>query len=155
MRIIPKQLVACTGVAALSAVGLFATAPKAPKPPVSQNHFMGEIETVLALTPAQKDQAQTAFQEARQSARPIRQELTNTNKALETAIRSGNTAQINRLATTEGQEIGQLMAIRSSAFAKVYKTLTPDQKTRADALQRILMQGTRQQMEHSRSRAAS
>jgi hypothetical protein len=78
-----------------------------------------------------------------------------TNKALESAIRSDDTAQIQRLSTTEGQEIGQLMAIRNSAFAKVYKTLTPDQRTRAEALQRIVEQGIRRQREHPGPRQAS
>lgn len=155
MKINPKPLVACTGIAALSAFGLFGAVSHAQKQATEHGRFMSEVETVLAMTPAQKDQAATAFQEARQSAQPIRQELMNTNKALETAVRSGDRADIQRLSTTEGQEIGQLTAIRSSAVAKVYKTLTPDQKQKADALQRILMQGVGRQMERPGARAAS
>ncbi len=48
-----------------------------------------------------------------------------------------------------------LVAIRSSAVAKVYRTLTPDQKQRADALQQMLMRGIGQQMERPGARAAS
>ena len=141
MKIIPKQLVACTGIAALGALGLFGAVSHAQKQAAEHGRFMNEVETVLAMTPAQRDQAETVFQEARQSAQPIREELMNTNQALQAAVRSGNRADIQRLATTEGQEIGQLTAIRSSAVAKVYRTLTPEQQHRADALRQILMQG--------------
>lgn len=103
------------------------------------------------MTPSQKDQTQAAFQEARQSAQPIRNELMNTNKALEGAIRSDDTAQVRQLSTTLGREIGQLVAVRSTAFAKVYKTLTPEQKMRADALERMLTQGIRERMMHESS----
>jgi hypothetical protein len=105
------------------------------------------------MTPQQKDQAQTAISEARQSAKPIREELMNTDKALETAVRSNQTAEIQRLSTTEGQEIGQLLAIRSSTVAKVYETLTPDQRNKADALHQLMERGVRQQMSHAHSPA--
>ncbi len=107
------------------------------------------------MTPAQKDQARTAIDEARRSAMPIRQELMNTSRDLKAAVRSDNEAEIQRLSTTEGQEIGQLPAIRSSAAAKVYNTLRPDQRTKADALQQLLTQGMQQRMEQQPSRAGS
>ncbi|HTR34288.1 MAG TPA: Spy/CpxP family protein refolding chaperone [Bryobacteraceae bacterium] len=155
MKIIPKQLAAYTGVAVLGAVGLLGAVSHVQNCAEEHGRFMNEVETVLAMTPAQRDQAETVFEQARQSAQPIRNELMNTNKALEAAVHNGDNAQIQRLSTTEGQEIGQLTAIRSSAVAKVYKTLTPNQKQRADALQRILRQGFRQQMERPGARVAS
>jgi len=139
MKFIPSQLVAGAGIAALSAAGLFAVAPHAQKTTTTPPEFVSQIEIVLGMTSTQKDVTQTAFEQARQAAQPIRQELMNTRKSLEAAVRSDNTAQIQRLATVEGQEIGQLAAIRSTAAAKVYKTLTPDQKTKATALEQLLM----------------
>ena len=115
--------------------------------------FVGSVETVLGMTPTQKDDAQTAFEQARQKAQPIEQELRTTRQSLESAIRSNDTAQIQRLATVEGQEIGQLAAIRSTAVAKVHKTFTPDQKTKANALQQLLM--PEMQRRALRERAAS
>ncbi len=147
MRIIPKQFATFAGIAAMSTAGLFGAVSHAQRPTVGHDHFMSEVETILAMTPAQRAQTQAAMQSARQSAMPIRQELKSTNQALRTAVRSDNTAEIQRLTTTEGQEIGQLMAIRSSALAKVYKTLTPDQRERADALHGLLMRGIHRQME--------
>ncbi len=152
---IPKQLIAFAGIGALTSVGLFASVTPAQQRTGHEGQFVGEIETVLAMTPQQKDQAQTAIQEARQSAKPIREELMNTNKALQSAVRSDESGAIQRLSTTEGQEIGQLLAIRSSTVAKVYKSLTPDQRARADALHQLLMRGVRQEMAHNNSRAGS
>ena len=155
MGIIRKQLIAVAGVGALAAVGLLGSVAPSAKTTAPHDHFVTEIETVLAMTPAQKDQAQTAIAEARRSATPIRQELMNTNQALRSAVRSDNTAQIQRLSTTEGQEIGQLLAIRSSAVARVYNTLRPDQRTKADALQHLLMQSMNQRAGQQSSRAGS
>jgi hypothetical protein len=149
MGIIRKQLIAVAGAVALASVGLLASVAPSQKTTAPHEGFVTEIETVLAMAPAQKDQARTAIDEARQSATPIRQELMNTNRDLRAAIRSDNTAQIQRLSATEGQEIGRLLAIRSSAVAKVYNTLRPDQRTKADALQQLMMKGMQQRMEHS------
>jgi autonomous glycyl radical cofactor GrcA len=55
-----------------------------------------------------------------------------------TSVEAGNTQQIQRLSATEGGEIGQLTAIRSSAFAQVFKTLTPDQQHKLVALQEAM-----------------
>lgn len=139
MKFIPSQLVAGAGIAALSAAGLFAVAPHAQRNTTNSPAFVSSIETVLGMTPTQKDQAQTCFQQAQQQAQPIRQQLQNTRSSLRAAIRNDDTAQIQRLSTVEGQEIGQLAAIHAGAVAKVYKTLTPDQRTKATALQDLLM----------------
>jgi Spy/CpxP family protein refolding chaperone len=128
-----RKFAAWTAVAALGAAGLFA----AETPQARQHgrgrfgHFMSELN----LTDAQKAQAKSIFQGARQSAQPVRQQLMETRKSLRAAIKANNTAQIQQLSATEGNEIGQLAAIHGSAFAKVYQTLTPDQKQKADALE--------------------
>ena len=155
MKINARHLVACTSVATLSVLGLLGAVSPVQRQADRQSRFMSEIETVLAMTPTQKDQAQTAIEQAHQAAMPIRQELRVNSRALKSAIRSGETAQIQRLSSTEGQEIGQLIAIRGSAIAKVYKTLTPEQKVKADALQEVLMQEYGTRMERSGSRSAS
>jgi len=150
MNLLQKQFLALVGAGALTSVSLLASVAPAQKTGASQERFVGEIESILSMSPAQKDQAQTAIDKARDSAKPIEQQLSNTNSALQAAVRSGNQAEIERLASNEGHEIGQLVAIRSSAVAQVYKTLTPDQKSRADALHNVLMRNFRQEMTHSR-----
>lgn len=155
MKSIHKQLASYAGVAALSAAGLFGAVAHNPQTTAGHDRFITEIETVLSMTPAQKTDVQTVLQKARQSAEPVRQQLKATNQALRTAVRSDDTAQIQRLSATEGQEIGQLAAIRNSAVAQVYKSLTPDQKQRADALHQLMMQGFRREMSHHNPRIAS
>jgi Spy/CpxP family protein refolding chaperone len=85
------------------------------------------------LTPAQQAREKSIFQEARQSAQPLRQQLRQTRQSLRAAVQANDTAQIQQLANTQGSELGQLMAIRSTAMAKVYQTLTPEQQQKLAA----------------------
>ena len=89
----------------------------------------------LNLTDAQKSEMKSIFQEARQSAQPVRQQLKQTRESLNAAVKAGNSDQIQQLAATEGTEIGQLAAIRASAHAKMFKMLTPDQQQKLSTLQ--------------------
>lgn len=146
MKIIPKQLVACTGALALSAVGLYGAVNHARNQTARPDQFWSNVENVLAMTPAQQNQARAAFDQARQEAQPVRQQLKSTTNDLRSAIKADNSGEIQRLSTTEGQEIGQLVAIRISAIAKVYKNLTPDQQKRAQALRQLMMQNFRHEM---------
>ena len=156
MKFIPSQLVAGAGIAALTAAGLFAVSPHSQTTNTGPTPaFVNSIETVLGMTATQKDEAQTAFTQARQQAQPIEQELRGTRQSLQAAVKSDDTAQIQRLATVEGQQIGQLAAIRSAAVAKVYKTFTPEQKAKADALHQLLMPEMRQAAMRQHARAAS
>jgi len=143
MRNISKRLVCCASVLTFGAFSLFAAETHAQNRAAEQSRFWSEVETVLAMTPAQRNQAQTTIDQARQQAHPVRKELKNTNQALKSAIKSDNTSEIQKLSSTEGQDIGKLVAIRSSAMAKVYRNLTPDQQTKADALHQMMMQSSR------------
>jgi hypothetical protein len=137
---IPKQVTACAGVLALGAGGFAFQALHAQKRAVMQDRFVNDVATVLAMTPTQRDEAQTAFTDARKMAEPIREDLVKTRVALQDAVKSDDTTQIQRLSAAEGKDVGELVRIRSTAMAKVYKNLTPDQKTRATALHDLLME---------------
>jgi periplasmic protein CpxP/Spy len=100
----------------------------------AQRHF-AKLAEQLNLTDAQKETAKAAFQQARQQAQPIRQQLRDNREALAAAVKAGKgEADIQQLANTTGTLMGQLTAIRTEAFAKVYATLTPEQRTKADQL---------------------
>ena len=99
----------------------------------------------LNLTDAQKTQAKEIFQQARQSAAPLRAQLKQDRDALRAAVKADNTAQIGRLSAAEGQVIGKLMTVRTEAMAKFYQQLTPDQKAKAEQLHQ-------QRMEHRAAR---
>jgi Spy/CpxP family protein refolding chaperone len=130
-----RKFAAWTAVAALGAAGLFAAETSQARQQWHGRGRFGHFMSELNLTDAQKAQAKSIFQGARQSAQPVRQQLMETRKSLRAAIKANDAAQIQQLSATEGHEIGQLAAIRGSAFAKVYQTLTPDQKQKADALE--------------------
>ena len=138
MQLFSKKLFAGLAVAVVGAGSLLAAQP-------ARRHggFMNVMATYLNLTDAQKTQAQSIFQEARQSAKPIAMQLRDDRKALQTAAKAGSTDQIQQLAAAEGAGIGKLAAIRASAFAKMYKTLTPDQQQKLDALQQARGSGRR------------
>lgn len=142
MQLSSKNLGAWLAVAALGTASLFAQA--APPARHFQRHgrFGAVMSTYLNLTDAQKTQMQSIFQDARQSAQPIRQQLKQTRQSLHAAVKAGDSAQIQQLAGTEGAELGQLAAIHASARAKMYKMLTPDQQQKLATLQSA-MHGSR------------
>ena len=90
------------------------------------------------LTPAQKEQARAIRQQARQSAEPLEQQLKTKREALAAAVKANDVAQIHSLSAQCGQLQGQLLGIRSEARAKVYATLTPEQKAKAERVRQRL-----------------
>jgi len=133
---IRNKFAAATAVVALGAAGLFAQAKVNPRPAADhQSRFVRVMATALNMTDAQKAQTTATFKQARESAQPIRMQLRETRKSLRAAVRAGDTQQIQQLSSTEGSEIGQLTAIRSTAFSQVFKSLTPDQQQKLVALQ--------------------
>jgi Spy/CpxP family protein refolding chaperone len=101
------------------------------------------LSTYLNLTPAQQAQQKSIFEGARQSAQPLRKQLQQTRQSLRAAVQANDTAQIQQLAQTEGSELGQLMAIRSTAMAKVHQILTPEQQQKLNELQQARRAGRR------------
>jgi Spy/CpxP family protein refolding chaperone len=127
MKFLSNKIFIWTAVSALGAVGLFAQAPQTTAQ-AKGGHKLARMANYLNLTTAQRAQAKTIFHEAGQSAKPVRQQLRETRQSLQAAIKSGNSDQIQQLTATEGTEKGQLSAIRATAFAKLYPTLTPEQQ---------------------------
>ncbi|MGA3095016.1 MAG: Spy/CpxP family protein refolding chaperone, partial [Bryobacteraceae bacterium] len=94
----------------------------------------------LNLSADQKTQAKAIFQAAKQAGAPIRTQLQANRQAMVAAIKAGDAAQIQSLATAGGALQGQLMANRASAMAKLYAMLTPDQQTKLDQMQAKIQQ---------------
>jgi Spy/CpxP family protein refolding chaperone len=140
MQVLSKKMGAWMAVAALGTASLFAqTQPSAAQPPARHFQRQGRSGAMMAaalnLTDAQKSQMKSIFQEARQSAQPIRQQLTQTRQSLNAAVQAGDSNQIQQLSATQGTEMGQLAAIRASARAKMFKMLTPEQQQKLFTLQ--------------------
>jgi len=137
-----NKFAAWTAIAVLGATSLFA-AETSPADSHRHGRLGAFLTSYLNLTAAQQAQEKSIFQGARKSAQPLRQELRQTRQSLRAAIQANSTAQIQQLAATEGSELGRLAAIRSTAMAKVYQTLTPDQQQKLNALQRARKAGRR------------
>ena len=96
---------------------------------------LDHVAQVLNLTDSQKEQARTIFQQARQSAEPIRQELRQNREKLSAAAKVSNSeGDIQKLANEQGRLLGKLIAIRTEASAKFYQMLTPEQRVKADQM---------------------
>jgi Spy/CpxP family protein refolding chaperone len=102
----------------------------------------------LNLTDAQKTQAKAIFNDAHQSAAQFAPELKQNRQALGAAIKANDTAEIDRLSAEQGRLIGRMTAIRTEAFAKIYQTLTPEQRAKADQLPQHFRSMMRQRMQN-------
>lgn len=93
----------------------------------------------LGLTDTQKEQAKAVFEQARQQAEPLRVQMKQNREAIAQAVKAGKPdAELQSLAATSGTLMGQLTAIHLQAMSKVYATLTPDQKQKADQMHQQL-----------------
>ena len=111
--------------------------PAQPAPATQQHrqfHRGARFAQYLELTPAQRTEAKTIFQSARQTAMPVRQEMKQVRTEMFQAVRANDKAKIDQLSAREGKLQGQLFAIRHEAFAKLYSNLTPAQRAKADQL---------------------
>jgi Spy/CpxP family protein refolding chaperone len=141
------QFAAVTALAAgmaLAQAPTTSTQPAPQKAPFRHPMFGHEqMMQALNLSPTQKQQSKTIFDDAKQKAEPIRQEMRQNREALHAAVKANNTSQIERLSSHQGELQGKALAIRSEAMAKFYAILTPEQRTKADEM----MSRMRQRME--------
>jgi periplasmic protein CpxP/Spy len=115
-------------------------APSNPQPPVEhrqwhRGQFFERMATQLNLTQDQKQQTRSIMQAARESSKPVVQQLRQSRQAVREAIKAGKTdAEIDQLSANVGNLAGQVAAIRARAFARTYALLTPEQRTKADQM---------------------
>jgi Spy/CpxP family protein refolding chaperone len=149
MQIVSKKLAALAAVATMSVASLAFGAE------TQGRNFHRHGALMQVLTDSQKTQAKGVFQQARATAKPVHEQLMATRKSLRAAVQSGNTNQIQQLSATEGQEIGQLTAIRSSAYSKVYQTLSADQKAKLAEIQQAHAQARHARRHNAAGQSAS
>ena len=131
-------------VAALASGMIFAqtSAPSTQQPPPPAQHrqwnrgqMFDRMATKLNLTDDQKQQAKSIMGSARESSKPVRDQLRQDRLALKDAVKAGKSdAEIDQISANLGRDTAQVTAIRTKAFAKVYALLTPTQRTQADQL---------------------
>jgi Spy/CpxP family protein refolding chaperone len=116
-------------------------APSNPaQPPVEhrqwqRGQFFERMATRLNLTEDQKQQTRSVMHAARESSKPVVQQLRQSRQALRDAVKAGKSnAEIDQLSANVGNLTGQLATIRAKSFAKTYALLTPEQRTNADEM---------------------
>src|SRR5574340_184755 len=146
-----NRLMGIPVAAALAAGMLFAQTPAPAPPPGPGRHHQGQagdrtghldrMAQFLNLTPQQQEQVKAIFDQAKQSATPIQQQLKQGRETMFNAAKAGNDASVDSAATSQGVLIGQLMAIHAKAMGKVYQLLTPEQKQKAGHMRQRFEQG--------------
>jgi Spy/CpxP family protein refolding chaperone len=123
---------------------------QAPPPAAMQQqpHRNARLARYLNLTPAQQAQAKAEFQQARQAAEPLRQQLIQVRQNMFQAERANDTARINQLSAREAHLKGRISAMRHEAFARLYVNLSPEQRAKADQLPAHLQQMKQRRMEN-------
>jgi Spy/CpxP family protein refolding chaperone len=89
--------------------------------------------TQLGLTADQQNIAHTARAEANVQSKALRDQVKVLRLELTAAIKAGDTGKIDSLAPNIAQLEGQITAIDAKMQAKIYASLTPDQKAKVDA----------------------
>jgi Spy/CpxP family protein refolding chaperone len=120
--------------------------PAQPAPPQQKAqrraHPGRRMANYLNMSADQRAQARQILAGAKQEAAPLRQQMQQNRQALAAAIKSGNDAQIDQITKAEAPVKAQLAAIHAHAMEKIYATLTPEQKAKADHMRRFVGNAT-------------
>ena len=101
---------------------------------VMGGRMVARLTRQLKLTSDQQNQARSIFADARKRAQSFAPDLRGERQAMSAAIKTDNEAQIDQIARQDAQLNSQARAIHAKAIAKLYSTLTPDQKAKFDSI---------------------
>ena len=122
----------------VAATGLiFAQGPRGGSGPDTE----ARLTKTLNLNATQQNAAHTALQEHRVATSGLNEQMHTLNTQLHAAIKAGATDQITQLTTSMATIHQQILASQSNAAAKIYATLTADQKTQVGDHIEMLMGG--------------
>ena len=93
------------------------------------------VAEFLGLTEAQQADIKKIRTAARDQSKPVRKQLRDNRKALGQAVKTGETAKIDVLATEHGKLRGQLVAIGAKTRVDVKNVLTPEQQQKWTSFQ--------------------
>lgn len=86
----------------------------------------------LNLTSDQQSQVKAILKDSRAQAKDLSAKLKDERSALEAAVKSDSSQEIDRITQQNAQVNAQIRAVRAKAMAKIYAVLTPDQKAKID-----------------------
>lgn len=119
---------------ALTSVLVAAQHRNPPDPAEMAQHHINFLTKQLSLSPQQQQQATTIFGEISNNAKATHDQMRTAHDSLKAAIQKNDTAGIEQAANTIGNLTAQMMGTHAKAQAAFYQTLTPEQKTKMDAL---------------------
>jgi Spy/CpxP family protein refolding chaperone len=99
------------------------------------------LTKTLNLNATQQNAVHTALQEHRVATQGLNEQAHTLNTQLHAAIKSGATDQIDSISTSIANLHQQELASQAKAAAKIYATLTADQKTQVGDHIEMLMGG--------------
>jgi Spy/CpxP family protein refolding chaperone len=103
--------------------------------------FETQLTQKLGLNAEQQQKVHTILAETRLSQQAPMQQMQSLRTSLTTAIKAGDESQIDKITEQIGALHQQQTAIHAKSVAKIYGTLTADQKTKAGANLELLMRG--------------
>jgi Spy/CpxP family protein refolding chaperone len=106
------------------------TPPTPPSPAEMAQQHIQHLATMLSLTPAQQQQAQSIMTTLLTSEQAGHDQMRQTHEALLAAVKANNAAGIQQAANTVGSLTAQGIADHAKAAAAFYQILTPDQQTK-------------------------
>ena len=109
--------------------------PGPPDPATMAQHQIKFLTTVLSLTSAQQQQAQTIFANVANSASGVHENMMTAHETLNAAVKNNDGAGITQAANTIGNLMAQMVAAHAKANAAFYQILTPEQQTKFNQLE--------------------
>ena len=92
------------------------------------------ISAELALDVQQRNQIKAIFDQTREAARPVQEELQKLRQSMKDVVKAGKDAEVKALSVKIGDQHERLAALQGNAFGRVIKLLKPDQKNKADPI---------------------
>lgn len=97
-----------------------------------QDRMVQRMATRLNLTPVQQTQVRAILRESREHNKALSAKFRQERMALREAVKADAVAQIDHITQQNAQLNAQVTANHLKTMAKVYATLTPDQKIKFD-----------------------
>jgi hypothetical protein len=104
--------------------------PRGGNPDQAEQRFEQRLAQHLNLSAGQQNSVHTARAESRVQSQGMNEKMRTLHTSLNTAIKAGNEAQIDSITQEIASVHQQQIAINAKTTAKIYSTLTADQKTK-------------------------
>lgn len=133
----------------LMTAGVLLAQPPAPQfgrgrgPGPGPRSFESRLTQNLGLSAEQQNKVHTIMAESRLSMQGPQQKMQTLQASLTDAIKAGDEAKIDQITQEMGSVHQQNAALHAKTMAKIYATLTPDQKMKTGPNLELLLGGPR------------